>query len=102
MKRVVIVGGGISGLSVAYALRGKAQVTLLEANTLGGVIQTARTGLYIVEGGPDSFVTARPAALDLCREIGLEGDLIPLALRKFSIRQTIRRHRLVTRDADGC
>ena len=86
MKRVVIVGGGISGLSVAYALRGKAQVTLLEANALGGVIQTDRTGLYVVEGGPDSFVTARPAALDLCREIGLEGDLIPMALRKLYVR----------------
>ncbi|MDP6959834.1 MAG: protoporphyrinogen oxidase, partial [Planctomycetota bacterium] len=86
MKRVVIIGGGISGLSVAYALQGKAQVTLLEANALGGVIQTDRTGLYIVEGGPDSFVTARPAALDLCREIGLESELIPMSLRKLYVR----------------
>ena len=86
MKRVVIIGGGISGLSVAYALQGKAHVTLLEGNALGGVIQTDRTGLYIVEGGPDSFVTARPAALDLCREIGLESELIPMAIRKLYVR----------------
>ncbi len=85
MKRVVIIGGGISGLSVAYALRGKARVTLLEEKTLGGVIQTAREGDYIIEGGPDSFVTARPAALDLCRELGLADQLIPMALRKLYV-----------------
>lgn len=94
MKKVAIVGGGISGMAVAYALRGRAKVTLYEANSIGGVIQTAREAGYVMEGGPDSIVVARPAALDLCRELGLEGDLIPLAVRKLYVRSGGRFHEM--------
>lgn len=78
MPRVVIVGGGISGLSTAYYLR-KAGVesTIVErAPRLGGVIQTETIEGCTVELGPDSFLSAKPAARELCQEIGLGGDLI--------------------------
>jgi oxygen-dependent protoporphyrinogen oxidase len=78
MPRVVIVGGGISGLSAAYYL-GKAGIpsTLIESRPrLGGVIQTERIEGCTLEAGPDSFLSAKPAALDLIRELGLSADVI--------------------------
>lgn len=81
MKRVVIIGGGIAGLATAYYLetraQGKVQYTLLEsAPVLGGKIISARENGFVVEGGPDSFITQKTHALELCRELGLQKDLI--------------------------
>lgn len=77
-KRVVIIGGGISGLSTAYYLsKAGIRATLIErAPRLGGVIRTERIEGCIVEGGPDSFVTVKPAAKELATELGLGGELI--------------------------
>ncbi len=78
MRAPIIIGGGISGLSAAYYL-GKAGVTpvLVEKEArLGGVIQTETVDGCLIEGGPDSFLAAKPAAVDLIRELGLGGDLI--------------------------
>ena len=78
MPRVVIIGGGISGLSAAYYLA-KAGVssTIIESRPrLGGVIQTERVEGCTIEAGPDSFLSAKPAALELIRELGLSGDVI--------------------------
>jgi oxygen-dependent protoporphyrinogen oxidase len=78
MPRVVIVGGGISGLSAAYYLS-KAGIpsTLVESRPrLGGVIQTERIEGCTLEAGPDSFLSAKPAALDLIRDLGLSEDVI--------------------------
>ena len=79
MKRgVVIVGGGISGLSAAYYLA-KAGIpsTIVERRSrLGGVIQTERIDNCVIEAGPDSFLAAKPWAMDLIRELGLAGDVI--------------------------
>src|SRR5947209_17274070 len=75
---VVIVGGGISGLSAAYYLA-KAGVssTLIEKRPrLGGVIQTERIDGCVVEGGPDSFLSAKPWAMDLIKDLGLEGEVM--------------------------
>jgi oxygen-dependent protoporphyrinogen oxidase len=75
---VAIVGGGISGLSTAYYLS-KAGIdsTLFEARPrLGGVIQTERIDDCVVEAGPDSFISIKPWALDLIRELGLEAEVI--------------------------
>lgn len=73
MKRIVIVGGGITGLAAAWFLRGRARVTLLEKEaSTGGVVTTARAGGFLVEGGPDAFEAGRPEMADLCRELGLE------------------------------
>jgi oxygen-dependent protoporphyrinogen oxidase len=78
-KRVVVLGGGISGLVAAYALvkRGRVNVTVLEAGkTLGGKVRTETVEGQVVETGPDSFITTKPEMLELVRELGLGGDLI--------------------------
>jgi len=77
MKRVVIVGAGIAGLTVAYRLRGKAAVTLLdERDRLGGVILTEHHEGFLIEGGPDSILATKPWGVGLLRELGLEASAI--------------------------
>ena len=75
---VAIIGGGITGLSAAYELhrRGTPFILLERANRLGGVIQTEFTEGFTIDGGPDSLLTHKPAALDLCSELGLRERLI--------------------------
>jgi oxygen-dependent protoporphyrinogen oxidase len=78
MGHVVIIGGGIAGLAAAYDLA-KAGVshTLFEARPrLGGVIETRSWEGCVLECGPDSFLGAKPEALTLIRELGLEGQVI--------------------------
>lgn len=78
MRRAVIVGGGVSGLSAAYELS-KAGIpsTLIERRPrLGGVVQTDRVEGCVLEAGPDSFLAAKPWALELIRELGLGADVI--------------------------
>lgn len=74
----IIVGGGISGLSAAYYLAraGKPSLLIDPAERLGGVIQTRTIEGCLVEGGPDSFLSAKPEAMNLIRELGLEGEVI--------------------------
>lgn len=82
MRRAAIVGGGIAGLSCAYELAraGGWEPRVFEAGPrLGGKIRTERVEGAVVEGGPDSFVTVKPDALELVRELGLEGELVPTA-----------------------
>jgi len=78
-KRIVIVGGGIAGLAVAYRLRKTASgvcITLLECdNRLGGKIVTERVNGFVIEGGPDTFLSYKPRGVGLCRELGLEDRL---------------------------
>ena len=78
MSRVVIIGGGISGLSTAYYLaKGGVSSTIVESRPrLGGVIQTEKIDGCTIEAGPDSFLSVKPAALDLIGELGLRGDVI--------------------------
>ena len=66
---VAIVGGGISGLSTAYYLaQAGIPSTLIEARPrLGGVIQSEHVEGCLIEGGPDSFLSVKPAAMDLIR-----------------------------------
>ena len=83
-KRVVIVGGGISGLSAAFTLLEQAgrrdeplQCTVVEAQDhFGGKIVTNRRDGLVTEGGPDSFLTTKPSALALCEKLGLTSQLI--------------------------
>jgi oxygen-dependent protoporphyrinogen oxidase len=81
--RIAIIGGGIAGLAAAYELelarRAGLDVDyqLFEAGPrLGGVIASSVIHGTVIEGGPDSFLTEKPAAAELCRELGLESDLI--------------------------
>jgi oxygen-dependent protoporphyrinogen oxidase len=83
MKRVAIVGGGISGLAAAYACEEKRHsgtpveyVVFESGSRLGGVLVTDRVDGCLVEAGPDSFLTEKPWAADLCRKIGLDDQLI--------------------------
>jgi protoporphyrinogen/coproporphyrinogen III oxidase len=75
---VVIVGGGIAGLSAAYDLaKAGTQYTLIEKlPRLGGVIQTKTCDGCVIEGGPDSFISQKPEALALIKELGLEQEVI--------------------------
>lgn len=80
-KRVAIVGGGISGLTAAYILHRNysetCEVTLFEAeNRLGGIIETVHSAGFTVECGPDSWVTEKPWAEQLARELGLADELL--------------------------
>jgi len=79
MSRIVIIGGGISGLAAAYRLSQVASglaMTLIESeHRLGGKIITERVDGFIIEGGPDTFVAFKPRGLGLCRELGLESRL---------------------------
>ena len=78
-ERVAIIGGGISGLSAAYELHRQAvPFTLFErSDNLGGLIRTERVNGFTIDKGPDSFLTQKPAALTLCKELGLTDRLIP-------------------------
>jgi oxygen-dependent protoporphyrinogen oxidase len=75
---VAIVGGGISGLSTAYYLaQAGIPSTLIEARPrLGGVIQTEHVEGCVIEAGPDSFLSMKPAAMELIRELGLADEVI--------------------------
>jgi oxygen-dependent protoporphyrinogen oxidase len=78
MPRVTIIGGGISGLSAAwYLAQAGISATLIESRPrLGGVIETECVEGCVIEGGPDSFLSIKPAAMDLVRELGLAGEVI--------------------------
>jgi oxygen-dependent protoporphyrinogen oxidase len=80
MNRIVIIGGGISGLAAAHRvteLNKEAQVTVLEASErLGGTIQTEHRDGFLLERGPDSFISEKPHAIALAKRLGLEPQLI--------------------------
>lgn len=83
-QHVVIVGGGIGGLVTAYELQEGAKAeglpltwTLIDgANRLGGKIVTDQADGFTIEGGPDSFLSTKPWAADLCRRLGLGEELM--------------------------
>lgn len=83
MKKVIIIGGGISGLSTAWLLRDKAQragveldISLLEKEQrIGGKIWSIKEEGYICEWGPNGFLDSKPQTLELCSSIGVDGSL---------------------------
>ncbi|MGO8787694.1 MAG: protoporphyrinogen oxidase [Terriglobia bacterium] len=82
-RRVVVIGGGVSGLAAAYTLararRAGAPIEemLIEASPrLGGVIQTETVDGFVIEAGPDSFLAEKPQAAAMARELGLGDELI--------------------------
>jgi oxygen-dependent protoporphyrinogen oxidase len=79
-RRVVVVGAGITGLTVAFRLRQSpdpSEVVVLEASgSVGGAIRSALVGDLEIEAGPESFLVRKPWAVQLCGELGLGGELI--------------------------
>jgi protoporphyrinogen/coproporphyrinogen III oxidase len=75
---VVVVGGGIAGLSAAYELsRSPASFVVLEAGSRpGGVILSEQVDGFTIDGGPDSLLVQKPAAIKLCEELGLGPRLV--------------------------
>jgi oxygen-dependent protoporphyrinogen oxidase len=78
-RRIAIAGGGIAGLAAAYRLithNPDLELTLFEeSGRLGGKIQTTEIDGYRIEGGPDSFLSAKPHGINLCRELGIAEQL---------------------------
>ncbi|HTC74249.1 MAG TPA: NAD(P)-binding protein, partial [Edaphobacter sp.] len=82
-KRVAIVGGGVAGLAGACELARLArsgaavQGVLFEASTrLGGIVETVREGGFVIECGPDAWVTEKPWARELAEELGLGDEVM--------------------------
>ncbi|MBI1843253.1 MAG: protoporphyrinogen oxidase [Actinobacteria bacterium] len=78
-ERVVIIGGGIAGLAAAHELadRPGLTVTVLESSErLGGKLHTEPFGDLALDTGPDAFLARRPEAITLCRELGIDGELV--------------------------
>jgi len=83
-RRVAVVGGGISGLAAAHELTERArsqrtplEVLLIEASPrLGGTIRTHTRDGFLLEGGPDAFISEKPEAVELARQLGLESRLL--------------------------
>lgn len=84
MKRIVIIGGGISGLAAAHRLTELAReterplkLTLLDGSaSLGGIIKTDHRDGFLLERGPDSFISEKPEAIKLARRLGIDARLI--------------------------
>ena len=84
MKKVIVVGGGISGLATAFLLRKRAEeagidldVTLLEKEErVGGKIWSIKEEGYLCEWGPNGFLDSKPQTLDLCRDLGAAERLL--------------------------
>ncbi|MBN1687691.1 MAG: protoporphyrinogen oxidase [Candidatus Omnitrophica bacterium] len=83
-RSIAIIGGGISGLATAYYLDRLSEeeklplgITVYEKkNQLGGVLETFCEDDFCLEGGPDSFISEKPWAASLCRELGLANELM--------------------------
>jgi protoporphyrinogen/coproporphyrinogen III oxidase len=76
---VVVVGGGVAGLTAAHELarRGQPFVVLEGSDRWGGVVRTVREDGFLFEAGPDAMLTTKPDGMALVRELGLEGRVVP-------------------------
>ncbi len=100
MKRVVIVGGGMAGLAAAWRIQKSSQesrvpvnLLLLEASShLGGFLKSTSREGFLLELGPDCFITEKPRGIGLCQDLGLAGELIstrPDKRRSFILRNGV-------------
>jgi protoporphyrinogen/coproporphyrinogen III oxidase len=97
MKRIVVIGAGITGLAAAHRLLELRKVTgqqleiiLLEASSrAGGVLLTEALDGFLLERGPDSFISEKPEAIQLSRRLNIDSHLIetnPVNRRSFIVR----------------
>jgi oxygen-dependent protoporphyrinogen oxidase len=98
LTKIMIIGGGITGLSTAYylqkafsELKMSVEMIVVERDhRFGGKIHTVRQDGFVIEKGPDSFLARKPAMMTLTRELGLEPQLVrtnPLAKQAYIYRQ---------------
>ena len=83
MKKIIVIGGGIAGLAAAYRIQKEIsagtplECILLEGGErFGGKIATERSEGFVVERGPDSFISQKPAAIQLCQQLGIGDRLV--------------------------
>lgn len=97
-KHAIVIGGGITGLAAGHRLKREAEnrnipltLTVLEAsNRVGGVIQTEHRDGFIIEHGPDAFISTKPWGKALCEELGIAEKLMgtnPKVRRSFVVRK---------------
>ena len=93
-KHVVVIGAGISGLTAAYrAQQAGARVTLVESSAhTGGVLHTEKRDGFLLELGPDCWVSNKPAGMALAHELGLDSDIIGTAGGNEKLRQSFILH----------
>jgi oxygen-dependent protoporphyrinogen oxidase len=91
-RRIVVVGGGISGLAAAWELSATPspadppEIVVLEASDrVGGMLRSDDLAGRVVDMGADGFLGRRPEAVELCREVGLGDRLVPIAARGASV-----------------
>jgi oxygen-dependent protoporphyrinogen oxidase len=97
MSKTVIVGGGIAGLATAFYLQqcGESDFTLIESSPhWGGKISSAVQDGFLVEGGPDSFITQKAAAMHLCTRLGLGEQFVGSSTGKQATTYVWNRKRL--------
>ena len=89
---IVVVGGGITGLAAAFELarRSVAFVLLESSPRLGGLIRTEHSDGFTIDAGPDSLLVQKPAAIQLCEELGLSGQLMADAAAAHGLRPARR------------
>lgn len=106
---VVVVGGGITGLSAAWELSGGARadpdaprvVVLESSGTPGGALQRREIAGEPVDIGPDGFLARRPEVVELCGELGIGGQLEPVAAHGAAVWVGGRRRPLPARTVLG-
>ena len=82
MRKVVVVGGGISGLAAAYQLLTNGyDVSVIEASSaIGGKISTVEIAGVPIDGGPDAFLVREPEMKELCSSLGIADELVACLL----------------------
>lgn len=93
-KKIAVIGGGISGLAAAHRLIELApdtNLTLFEASDrLGGAIRTTHRDGFLLDRGPDNFITQLPWGTSLCKRLGIDGELLstdPARRKAFVVRK---------------
>jgi oxygen-dependent protoporphyrinogen oxidase len=79
MPDAVVIGAGIAGLAAAWELqqRGVRPLVIEQQSRAGGVILTEKINGFVIDAGPDSLLVHKPAAVDLCHELGIADRLFP-------------------------